>query len=666
MYSVNLLCKQNTTGTNNKNLKNIDFETKDKGIVCILGTKDSGTTSLLNILAGFTNYDSGIVSFNGKELSKLSESELLEYRRSSVSYIYSDYNIVESLTVEENLNLLIESYNLDSLGNKLKYLEYVGLKDLTNRKVKNLSDAHKQRLSIACSLMRNTDVIICDDPTRNLDRNSSYMIMGLLKDISNFKLVLFSTSNSDLATGFSDRIISLSDGYVEYDKKNDCSTISDKIREFHTLETKTDIAHILNMSDKNIERIEDGENKYNYSFKIAFDSVIIKKLFYALLLIIFTFTLTNILYYYSMSNYDYTSNYVKVVESMDYIAYNLEYNGNETYNSYYDFITKDNMFDEKDIVTRYSSDLSFDTVSTLYYTSYYLLHADYDYTNLGFKENPIVNDYDVIITSAIAHDIFGEESNINNYIGKTFQTDNLEYDLNVVAVIDTDYKNNKSVNSWINSDNYNNFRFDYDSATKHLGVFTSSKLYSEISKKGSIGYSIINDLNLTTNIEHAIKNNFTIFSGTADYGLEQLESVSVNGESMYNTDDVLRQCIIYITISVLAYFVYLNIVIKYKQKDFGVLREYDYSMAKIKKIMLLQSLFLIFSVFVISYVVSFCIMLISNYSYFGTASSNGASLNSFNLLLIPYTIIIYMVISALGYVFLLLRYHIVEPSIVKG
>lgn len=210
-----------------KNIKKI-YEQSDEAVlddinltfnrdefVSILGCSGAGKSTLLNIIGGLDDKTSGKLLINGKDIYKRDDLNLDYYRKNNVGFIFQNYNLIEHLTVYENvmLPLLLTNYK-NKHKRVLKMLDKVGLKDKKDSKICDLSGGQKQRVAISRALINNPDIILADEPTGALDYKTGYEIMHLIKKLSKNKLVIMVTHNKVLAKKYSSRIIYLDKGRV--------------------------------------------------------------------------------------------------------------------------------------------------------------------------------------------------------------------------------------------------------------------------------------------------------------------------------------------------------------------------------------------------------------------------------------------------------------------
>ena len=192
-------------------LDNITFDV-EKGELCVIvGPSGAGKTTLLNILGGMDTATSGTVMLAGREISKLGDRELTDYRRTDVGFVFQFYNLVQNLTALENVELASEICK-DSLD-AAETLCRVGLEKRMQNFPAQLSGGDQQRVSIARALAKNPKIILCDEPTGALDYNTGKSVLKLLQDTcrSTGKTVIIITHNSAL-TQIADRVIRVKNG----------------------------------------------------------------------------------------------------------------------------------------------------------------------------------------------------------------------------------------------------------------------------------------------------------------------------------------------------------------------------------------------------------------------------------------------------------------------
>ena len=202
------------------NKVNIEFNLGE--FVAIIGESGSGKSTLLNVISGLDSYEEGEMYINGEETSHYRESDFEEYRKKYVSNIFQNFNLVNSYTVYQNIELvmLLNGYKRKEVKNRvLELIDKVGLKKYRRTKVSKLSGGQKQRVAIARALAKDTPIIVCDEPTGNLDSKSAKGIINLLKEISKDKLVIIVTHNFSEVEDLATRVVKMHDGKIVSDKK---------------------------------------------------------------------------------------------------------------------------------------------------------------------------------------------------------------------------------------------------------------------------------------------------------------------------------------------------------------------------------------------------------------------------------------------------------------
>lgn len=197
--------------------------TLDKGeFVVITGESGSGKSTLLNVISGLDSYEEGEMYIDGKETSHYLASDFEEYRKKYIGNIFQHFNLVNSYTVYQNVELIlrINGYSkADTKKRVTEILQRVGLSAYAKTKVSKLSGGQKQRVSIARALAKDTDIIVADEPTGNLDSTSAAGIVELLSAISRDKLVIVVTHNFEQFEAYATRKIKMYDGKVVEDEK---------------------------------------------------------------------------------------------------------------------------------------------------------------------------------------------------------------------------------------------------------------------------------------------------------------------------------------------------------------------------------------------------------------------------------------------------------------
>ena len=163
-------------------LKGIDLEV-EKGQICVLlGQSGSGKSTLLNIIGGIDNADSGYVSINGEKTEDMDEKKLTLYRRKHLGYVFQMYNLIPNLNVKENIE--VGAYLSDNPLDIDDLLKTLGLYEHRHKLPNQLSGGQQQRVSIGRAIVKNPDILLCDEPTGALDYNTSKEILKLIEEIN--------------------------------------------------------------------------------------------------------------------------------------------------------------------------------------------------------------------------------------------------------------------------------------------------------------------------------------------------------------------------------------------------------------------------------------------------------------------------------------------------
>ena len=206
-------------------INNADIQFENKGLVAILGNSGCGKTTLLNCIGGLDKVNKGKIYINGKKITKRFSSKIDKIRAINIGYIFQNYNLINNLTVFENVALALKISgikNKEEIKTRVDYiLETLGIYKYRNRFANMLSGGEKQRVAIARAIAKNSNIIIADEPTGNLDSKNSLEIMNIIKSISKDKLVILVTHEKDLAKFYASRIIEIVDGKIISDKSNE-------------------------------------------------------------------------------------------------------------------------------------------------------------------------------------------------------------------------------------------------------------------------------------------------------------------------------------------------------------------------------------------------------------------------------------------------------------
>lgn len=194
-------------------LKGIDVEI-EKGEICVLlGPSGSGKSTLLNIIGGIDSADSGYISINGEKTADMSEKALTMYRRKHLGYIFQMYNLIPNLNIKENIE--VGAYLSDNPLDVDELLHTLGLYEHRHKLPNQLSGGQQQRTAIGRAIVKNPDILLCDEPTGALDYNTSKDILKLIEDVNQkYGNTVVMVTHNDAIKDMADRVIKLRDGMI--------------------------------------------------------------------------------------------------------------------------------------------------------------------------------------------------------------------------------------------------------------------------------------------------------------------------------------------------------------------------------------------------------------------------------------------------------------------
>lgn len=198
-------------------LKNVNINIEKGEFVAIIGPSGSGKSTLLHLLGGLEKISSGSIKVNGKDISKLKDIELAEYRRKEVGFVFQQYNLIPVLNVEENIELplMLGDDDIDEIYIS-ELIDVLGLKERKKHLPSQLSGGQQQRVAIGRALSSKPSIILADEPTGNLDSKTTYEVMDLLKkSIRKFKQTLIVITHDINIAQKADRIINIVDGTIK-------------------------------------------------------------------------------------------------------------------------------------------------------------------------------------------------------------------------------------------------------------------------------------------------------------------------------------------------------------------------------------------------------------------------------------------------------------------
>ena len=200
-------------------LKNINLHIKDKEITILKGVSGSGKSTLLSLIAALIKPTSGEIKVDGKFVAKLPDLHASLYRLKDIGFIFQSFNLFENLSVEENIALALIPLKLNQkeIDNKVSHaLELANISHKKTQSVKNLSGGEKQRTAIARALVNDPKIILCDEPTANLDRANSLTFIEVLRELKRLEKTIVIATHDPLfeSLDFVDRVINIENGEI--------------------------------------------------------------------------------------------------------------------------------------------------------------------------------------------------------------------------------------------------------------------------------------------------------------------------------------------------------------------------------------------------------------------------------------------------------------------
>lgn len=254
-------------------LQGINLEFRMGEFVAITGESGSGKSTLLRIISGMDTFDDGELYVDGQPTFQYDEDDWEEYRRTKIGFVFQDYSLIGHYTAKENIvsALLIMGVPEKEAGDKaIHYLERVGLSAQRDQRASKLSSGQKQRLSIARALAKDTDIIVADEPTGNLDSETGAQIVKLLRDLSQDHLVIMVTHNYEQVEKYVTRKVRLHDGSLILDVSENMNTDQKSdVSENMDTDQKSDVSGNTDTDQKlDVSENMDTEQKPEMSEKV--------------------------------------------------------------------------------------------------------------------------------------------------------------------------------------------------------------------------------------------------------------------------------------------------------------------------------------------------------------------------------------------------------------
>lgn len=209
-------------------LDGVDLSINQGDFVVILGPSGAGKSTLLNLLGGMDKVTSGDIYIGENNIAKYNDKQLTRYRANDVGFIFQFYNIMPTLTVDENVNLIKDVTNTDKDSKEV--LKSVGLLRHADKFPQELSGGEQQRVSIARAVMKNPKILLCDEPTGALDSKTGVEVLKLLREQSDQDTTVIIVTHNSLIAEIADRVIKVKNGKVESNQLNNHPKNIDEVK----------------------------------------------------------------------------------------------------------------------------------------------------------------------------------------------------------------------------------------------------------------------------------------------------------------------------------------------------------------------------------------------------------------------------------------------------
>ena len=201
-----------------KAIDDVSFEVQKGEFVGVMGPSGSGKTTLLNVIATIDEVSSGHIYLNGKDLTEINKKEIGRFRRENLGFIFQDFNLIDTLTIHENiaLALTINKTNKNEIDGKVNSVaKELGIEEILTKYPYEVSGGQKQRTACARALITNPKLILADEPTGALDSRSAQMLIEMISSLNkDFKATILMVTHDSFAASYCDRILFIKDGKI--------------------------------------------------------------------------------------------------------------------------------------------------------------------------------------------------------------------------------------------------------------------------------------------------------------------------------------------------------------------------------------------------------------------------------------------------------------------
>ena len=200
-------------------LNNIDFSLEAGDFVAIMGPSGSGKSSLLNILSGFDRATTGEVFIQDTNIGEMEKDQLSIFRRSNIGYVFQEYNLLDSLTIKENIMLpmILDNKKIEDMNRRADDLtRLLGIDNITDKHPYSVSGGQQQRAAICRALINKTSILFADEPTGSLDSKASKIVLDCFKKVNKANgITILMVTHDPVAASYSDKILFIKDGTIK-------------------------------------------------------------------------------------------------------------------------------------------------------------------------------------------------------------------------------------------------------------------------------------------------------------------------------------------------------------------------------------------------------------------------------------------------------------------
>ncbi|CAM3289797.1 ABC transporter ATP-binding protein [Filibacter tadaridae] len=218
LHAQNIRKSYGSRGNVQQVLKGIDLRVHEGEFVGIMGSSGAGKTTLLNVLATIDRTTEGSILIGDSDISKMKDRELSAFRRDKLGFIFQDYNLLDTLTVKENILLPVSLGKMNKKEAEAEFTaiaDILGIKELANKYPHEISGGQKQRTSAARALINRPSMVFADEPTGALDSKAASSLLGTLEDVNNKRgVTIMMVTHDPLASSYCSRVVFLKDGTI--------------------------------------------------------------------------------------------------------------------------------------------------------------------------------------------------------------------------------------------------------------------------------------------------------------------------------------------------------------------------------------------------------------------------------------------------------------------